>query len=89
MQTITITLDQPISQFVSQRSRDQKAQPRVAVMELVTLGFETLLKNQYQRFRRGEISLGRLAQELGVTSWELMHLLEDRGWPVYNLPETT
>lgn len=87
MQSVTITLDQPISQFVSHRSRDQKVQPREAVMELVTLGFETLLKNQYQRFQRGEISLGRLAHELGVTSWELTHLLQDRGWPVYNLPE--
>lgn len=87
MQSVTITLNQPISQFVSYRSRDQKVQPRETVMELVTLGFETLLKDHYQRYRRGEISLGRLAQELGVTSWELTHLLEGRDWPVYNLPE--
>jgi hypothetical protein len=87
MQSVTITLDQPISQFVSYRSRDQKVQPRETVMELVALGFETLLQERYQRYRRGEISLGRLAQELGVTSWELTHLLESHGWPVYNLPE--
>ena len=61
--------------------------PTPAILELVTLGFETLLKEQHQRYRRGEISLGRLAQELGVTSWELTQLLETRDWPVYNLPE--
>jgi predicted HTH domain antitoxin len=49
--------------------------------------FDLHLKVRYQRYRRGEISLGRLAQELGVISWELTHLLESRGWPVYNLPE--
>lgn len=87
MQSVTIMLDQPISQFVNHRSKDQKVPPRDTVMELVTLGFEALLKEHYQRYRRGEISLGRLAQELGVTSWELTYLLEGRGWPVYNLPE--
>jgi len=87
MDSVTITLDQLIGQFVSSRSRAQKALPQDTVMELVTLGFETLLKEHYQRYRRGEISFGRLAQELGVTSWELSHLLEERGWPVYNLPE--
>lgn len=56
-------------------------------MHLAIDGFETLLKEHYQRYRHGEISLGRLAQELGVTSWELTHLLEDRGWPVCNLSE--
>jgi hypothetical protein len=47
----------------------------------------TALQERYQRYRRGEISLGRLAQELGVTSWELTHLLDSYGWPEYNLPE--
>ncbi len=50
------------------------------------LGFETLLQKRYHRYRQGEISFGRLAQELGVTTWELSHLLDEHGWPVYNLP---
>ena len=87
MQSVTITLDQPISQFVSHQSRDHRVPPQQTVMEIVALGLETLLKEHYQRYRRGEISLGRLAQEIGVTSWELTHLLEAREWPAYNLPE--
>ena len=87
METVTITLDRPIGQFVDSKSRYGSRKPQETVLESVAHGFETLLKEQYQRYRRGEVSLGRLAQELGVTSWELTHLLEDRGWPVYNLPE--
>ena len=86
MASIVITLEQPISQFVDQQSRDRNVPPQQMVMELVALGFETLLQEQYHRYRQGEISLGRLAQELGITTWELSHLLEERGWPVYNLP---
>jgi hypothetical protein len=48
--------------------------------------FELSLEQCYQRYRQGEISFGRLAQEMGITSWELNHLLDERGWPVYNLP---
>ena len=88
MDSITISLKQPINQFVDQQSRERKVSPQEMVMELVILGFETLLQKHYQRYRQGEISFGRLAQELGVTTWELSHLLEEHGWPVYNLPST-
>lgn len=86
MQSIVITLEQPISKFVDRQSWDRNVPPQQMVMELVALGFETLLQERYQRYRLGEISFGRLAQELGITTWELSHLLEERGWPIYNLP---
>jgi predicted HTH domain antitoxin len=57
-------------------------------MELVTLGFEAYIQELYHRYRRGEISFGRLAQELGITTWELSHLLEEQGWPAHNLPSS-
>jgi predicted HTH domain antitoxin len=52
----------------------------------VNLGFEMRLREYYQRYPRGEISFGRMAEELGVTSWELSHLLEEHGWTPHNLP---
>ena len=88
MESVAITLERPISQFVERQSRERKVTPQETVVELVTLGFETLLQKLYQRYRRGEISFGRLAQELGVTTWELSHLLEERDWPAYNLPSS-
>jgi hypothetical protein len=88
METIEITLERPINQFIDHQSLERNVPPQQMVIELVTLGFETLLQERYQRYRQGEISFGRLAQELGMTTWELSHLLEERGWPVYNLPST-
>ncbi len=58
-------------------------------MELVARGFEAFLREQYHRYRQGGISFGRLAQDLGITTWELSHLLEERNWPIYNLPAAT
>jgi len=47
---------------------------------------ELSLEQCYKRYRPGEISFGRLAQEMGITSWELSHLLDGCGWPTHNLP---
>ncbi len=55
-------------------------------METRVAHLDKLFEKLYSRYRRGEMSFGRLAQELGVTTWELSHLLEERGWAVYNLP---
>ena len=86
METVSIRLERPIRQFVDRQSQERNVTPQQTVTELVSLGFETLLQTLYDRYRRGEISFGRLAQELGMTTWELSHLLEERGWPAYNLP---
>ena len=86
MESVAIELTAPISQFVERQSRDRQVSPQDAVVELVSLGFETLFQRLYDQYRRGEMSFGRLAQEVGVTTWGLSHLLEERGWPTYNLP---
>ena len=86
MESLAIELTVPISRFVERQSRDLRISPQDAVAELLSLGFETLFRQLYERYRRGEMSFGRLAQEIGVTTWELSHLLEDRGWQAYNLP---
>lgn len=46
------------------------------------------MRERYIRYHRGEISFGRLAQDLGITTWELSHLSEEQGWPAHNLPST-
>ncbi|MBN1878320.1 MAG: UPF0175 family protein [Anaerolineae bacterium] len=89
METVSVTLQQPIRQFVEQQSRERKIPAQTMVVELIQLGFEALLKEHYQHYRQGKISFGRLAQILGITTWELSHLLEERGWPAYNLPTGT
>ena len=86
MDSMEITLGSPIRQFVDHHSQARNIPPQEAIIELVNLGFETLLRRYYQRYRQGEMSLGRVAEELGVTSWELSHLIEERGWLSHNLP---
>lgn len=86
MDRAAVTLDQPISQFVQRQSRYRNVSEEETVRELITLGFETLLREEYERYRRGEIPFGRPTQELDITAWELSHLLEERGWPAHNLP---
>ena len=44
------------------------------------------LQELYKRYIQGEYSFGRLAQEVGMTTWELTHLLEEHGWATHNLP---
>lgn len=54
--------------------------------ELAAKGLEQRVKELHGRYRRGEISFGRLAEELGLNTWELTHLLDEIGLPATNLP---
>lgn len=55
------------------------------LLELLILGFEQKLKELYEEFQRGESSLGYLADQLGISPWEAVHLLEKRGLRTTNL----
>ena len=86
MRAITITLDEKLIWFVKQRAKDQRTSPEKVVEVMIRVSFETRLKRLYSHYIQGEYSLGRLAKELGMTSWEVVHLLEERGWATHNLP---
>jgi predicted HTH domain antitoxin len=86
MESVVITLDRPISEYVDRQSQSRNVSRQQTIIELVNLGFQTRLREYYQRYRSGEISFGRMAEEMGVTSWELSHLLEEHGWTPHNLP---
>ncbi len=55
------------------------------ILEFAAVGFEERLTQLYEEFRRGEISLEHLAEELGLTVWEVENLLEERGLKSTNL----
>jgi DNA-binding phage protein len=57
--------------------------------ELLDLGFESRLRNLYHRYEAGEVSFGRLADELGMNSRDLYAALEDRGLPTSNMLVST
>jgi len=53
--------------------------------ELINLGFEHRLRQLYERFEAGEISLGYFANELGMGVRDLYGALEQRGLPTSNI----
>jgi predicted HTH domain antitoxin len=64
---------------------DAKTRESRLLLELVMRGFEQKLLELYEEFQKGECSLGYLAEQLGVSPWEAVHLLEERGLRVTNL----
>jgi len=64
------------------------AQGEKRLKELAAEGLEQRVKELHSRYRRGEISFGRLAEELGFNVWELTHLLDEMGLPATNLPSS-
>jgi hypothetical protein len=64
--------------------RDQTDEATV-LKDLVETGFEQRLSELYQEYQEGEISLGYLAEQLGVTTWRAYHLLEERGLRTANV----
>ncbi len=71
----------------TQRRKMTGARKRVAELlaELINLGYGRRLQQLYRRFEKGEISLGRFAQEMGLGTRELYADMEARGWPTSNI----
>jgi hypothetical protein len=86
MKSVEVELDERVQQYVEQHSRENNLTLEQTVNDLVNLGFDTLLERHYKRYRHGEISFGRVAQELGITTWELTDVIEKKGWVIHNLP---
>ena len=76
MKTIAIELAPPLNRLVEHWARSKQISPEETEQELIALGFETRLRELYTRYRRAECSFGYLAEALGMTTWELIHLLE-------------
>ena len=62
-----------------------RRQPSPVVVELLARGFEQKLMELYEEFQQAKCSLGYLAEQLGVGTWELHHILEERGLKPTNL----
>ena len=57
----------------------------VVRLELLARGFEEKIVELYEEFQRGECSFGYMAEQLGVTTWDLYDLLERRNLRTANL----
>jgi hypothetical protein len=64
--------------------KEGKPDPTVR-LELLARGFEDKLAELYEQFQRSESSFGYMAEQLGITTWDLYTLLERRGLRTTNL----
>ncbi len=77
MQTLTLP-DQIYQRFLKERSvANQSARPREE--------FESELMALYKEFERGNISLGVVAEHLGINKPQLIDILDLLGWRVTNI----
>ena len=53
--------------------------------KLIEREYERKLREFYEQFQRGEISLGYLAREMGLARREVEEVLEKRGLKVTNI----
>jgi predicted HTH domain antitoxin len=82
---VSIELKEDIARFIKTRAEKEQTDEAEILNDLLERGFEQRLKELYQQYQAGEISLGYLAEQLGVSTWRAYHLLEERGWRTANI----
>jgi len=70
--------------FLSRRLEEGKLD-QAGWLELLARGFEGKLAELYEQFQQGECSLDYRAERLGVTTWDLYELIEQRGMRTTNV----
>jgi hypothetical protein len=82
---VNFELKEDIATFVKTRAAKEEVEELVVLEDLLERGFEQRLRELYKQYQEGEISLGYLAEQLGVGTWRAYHLLEERGLRTANI----
>jgi predicted HTH domain antitoxin len=85
MPVVNLELKEDIATFVKTRAAKEEVEELVILEDLLERGFEQRLRELYKQYQEGEISLGYLAEQLGVGTWRAYHLLEERGLRTANI----
>jgi predicted HTH domain antitoxin len=85
MPVVNLELREDIATFVKTRAAKERVDELVILENLLERGFEQRLRELYKQYQEGEISLGYLAEQLGVGTWRAYHLLEERGLRTANI----
>ena len=85
MRRVSMDRSDEILRIIEKKIAYEKIDKSPILLEFLTLGFEQKLKELYEEFQRGESSLGYLADQLGISPWEAVDLLEKRGLRTTNL----
>jgi len=85
MQQIDLNSEEAVVKIIKKKDAKGKIEKSSSLLEFLILGFEQKLEQLYEEFQRGESSLGYLADQLGISPWEVVELLEKRGLRTTNL----
>jgi hypothetical protein len=85
MPVVSLELKEDVARFVKTKAVRDRTDEATVLKDLVETGFEQRLRELHQEYQEGEISLGYLAEQLGVTTWRAYHLLEERGLRTANV----
>ena len=82
---ITIKEDEPMAKLIEARAAQSGRSITDVAEETVREGFDILLKTLHDEFMKGEISQGKMAELLGISRVDLIHLLEALDLQITNL----
>ena len=82
---ITIDENEPIGQFIIAKAVQSGKRPEEIGREITQESFEAVVHTLHERFMRGEISQGYMADELGIERIDLIYLLDALGLQATNV----
>lgn len=82
---IAIDENEPIGQFILAKAQQSGKPPGEIAREMTQEGFTATVRALHQQFMRGEFSQGYMAEQLGISRLDLIHLLDAMGLPATNV----
>lgn len=82
---ITISDDTLLADYIKARASESGTAVEQSAQEIIEENFLTLVRTLHELFMRGEFSQGHMAEQLGISRLELIHLLDKSGLQVTNL----
>lgn len=77
-ETLTIRVKDELAKYITKFSTKYNKSIHEVVNELLIIGLEQKFSALYKKYQAGEISLGWLGQELGLSVRDIYDLLEQR-----------
>jgi len=85
MQTLKIKINDVFFKFIKMRALEENRAAPEFFITLVEKEYQNRLRELYEQYQRGEISLGYLAKEMGLGRREIEDVLEKKGLKVVNI----
>ena len=85
MQTLKIKINDIFVKFIKMRALEEKTAEPEFFIKLVEREYQRKLRELYDQYQRGRISLGYLAREMGLGRREVEDVLEKQGLKVSNI----